>query len=53
MTTAREIDVRHTIGKCEFAVAIETVEHEGEALVTFDIAGPFEIFIEHGADQIL
>ena len=50
MATAREIDMRHTIGKCEFAVTGETVEHEGESLVAFDIARTFEEFIEDAAN---
>lgn len=52
MTITREIHVRNTIGKCEFAVAVEAVEHERESLVAFDIARTLEIFIEHGTDQI-
>jgi len=53
LTATREIDVRNAIGKCELAVTIETVEHERESLVAFDIARTFEIFIEHGTNQIL
>ena len=53
MTTARQIDMRHTVSKRQFAVTGETVQHEGKALVAFNIARTFEIFIEHGADQIL
>ena len=53
MTTTHEIDMRNAIGECEFAIAGKTVEHEGKSLVAFDIAWTFEIFIEHGADQIL
>ena len=50
LTTAREIDMCNAIGKGEFAVAVETIEHEGESLIAFDIAWTFEIFIEHGTD---
>ncbi len=53
LTTASQVDMRHAIGKCQFAVTGETVEHESEALIAFDIAGTFEIFIEHRTDQIL
>ena len=53
MTTAREIYMRDTIGKCQFAVAGEAIEHEGESLIALDIARTLEVFIEHGADQIL
>ena len=47
-----EVDVRDAIGVFDFAVAGEAVKHEGESLVAFHVAGPFEVFIEHGADQI-
>jgi hypothetical protein len=53
LTTAREINMRDTIGECEFTVAGKTVEHKSKTFVAFNIAGTFEIFIEHGADQIL
>ena len=53
LATAREIDVRNAIGKYQFVVTSETVEHEGKPLVAFDIAGTFEEFIEHAADQVL
>ena len=53
LATAREVYMRDTIGKCNFVVASESVEHEGEPLVAFDAAGTFEIFIEHCANQIL
>ena len=53
LTTTREIYMRDAIGKCQFAVASETIEHEGKSLVALDIAGTLEVFIEHGADQIL
>lgn len=48
-----EIDVRHTIGIGEAAVTGETIEHQREALVPFDIAGTLEEFIEDRAEQIL
>jgi len=53
LTTAYKIHVRDAVGKCEFAIAIETIKHEGKSLVAFDIAWTLEIFIEHRADQIL
>ena len=53
LATAREIDMRDTIGKGKFAIASETIEHERESLVTFDSTRTFEVFIEDGADQIL
>ena len=53
MTTACEIDMRNAIRKCKFAIAIEAVEHERASLIAFDITWTFEVFIEHGADQIL
>ena len=53
LTTAREIDVRDAVCIFEFAVPGEAVEHECETLVAFHIAGTLEVFIEHGANQIL
>lgn len=53
LATAREIDMRDTIGKGELAIASEAVEHERESLVAFDIARTFEVFIEDGTNQIL
>jgi hypothetical protein len=53
LATTREIYMRDTIGKCQFAVTGETIEYEGESLVALNIAWTFEIFIERGADQIL
>ena len=50
LATAREIHMHDTIGKRNFAVAGETVEHEGESLVAFDITGTFEIFVKHCAN---
>ena len=41
------------VGVFDPAVAGKAVEHEGETLVAFHIAGTLEVFIEHGADQIL
>lgn len=48
-----QIDVRDTIGIFKFAVACEAIEHKRQSLIAFHVAGPFEIFIEHRADQIL
>jgi len=53
LARAGQIDVRHTVGKCQLAIAGETVEHEREPLIAFDIARTFEEFIEHAANQIL
>lgn len=53
LATAREIDMRDTIGKGELTIASEAVEHERESLVAFDIARTFEVFIEDGTNQIL
>ena len=47
-----EIDMRNTIGKGKSAVTRETVQHEGESLVAFDIARTFEELIEDCAKQI-
>jgi len=52
LAATRQIDMRDTIGKCQFAVAGEAVEYQGESLVAFDIARTFEIFIKYSADQI-
>ena len=53
MATAHEINMRNTIGKDKFAIAVETIEHKRESLVAFDIARSFEVFIEDSTDQIL
>lgn len=53
LALASEIHVRNAIGIFDFAVASEPVQHECESLVAFHIAGTFEVFIEHCADQIL
>ena len=53
LATAREIDMRDTIGKDKFAITVETIEHKRESLVAFDIARSFEVFIEDSTDQIL
>jgi hypothetical protein len=52
LTTTSEINVRDTVGIFDFAVTVETVQYEPEALVAFHIAGTFEIFIKYRADQI-
>ena len=49
LTFAREIHLRHTIGKSQFAVTGEAIEYQRESLIAFDIAGAFEEFIEDGA----
>ena len=43
-----EIDLRHTVGKCEFAITSETIEHQCESLIALDIARTFEELIEDG-----
>ena len=53
LATTREIYMCDTIGKCQFAVASETIKDEGESLVALDITGTLEVFIEYRADQIL
>jgi hypothetical protein len=53
LTTAREVHMRDAIGKSKFAIAIETIEDEGESLIAFNIARAFEVFIKHSTDQIL
>lgn len=52
LTTTGEIDMHNAVGIFDFAVAVETVQHERETLVTFHVAGTFEVFIEYRADQI-
>lgn len=47
-----EVNVRHAISIFDLAVAVETVEHEGESLFALDPDRTLEIFIEHGADDI-
>lgn len=53
LATPRKVNVGNTIGKCQFAIASESVEHKRKPLITFDIPRTFEVFIENGADQIL
>ena len=43
----------NAIGVLELAIASEAIEHECKTLVALHIAGTFEIFIEHCADQVL
>lgn len=52
MTFACEINVRDAIGIFQFGIAGKAVEDKRESLVSFYIAGPFEIFVQHRADQI-
>lgn len=44
-----QINLRHTIGKGQFAVTGEAIEHQRKSLIAFDIARTFEEFIENGA----
>lgn len=53
LTRAREIDVRNTVGVFDAAVAGESVQHKRQSLIAFHVAGTFEEFIEHCADEIL
>ena len=53
LATAREIDLRNAISKCEFAITRKTVRHNGKTLITLDITRTFEIFIERRANEIL
>ena len=53
MTTAREIHMRNAISKSQFAITRETIEHERQSLVAFNIAGTFEKFIKRTTDEIL
>ena len=53
LALACEIDVRDAVGILNFAISCEAVQKEGKPLVAFHIAGTFEEFIEHGADEIL
>jgi hypothetical protein len=53
LTTACEIHMRNTISKCQFAITRETVGHNRESLIAFDITWTFEVFIERSANKIL
>lgn len=53
LTTTREIDMCNAVCIFEFAVSGKAVQHKRETLVAFHIAGTFEVFIEHCADEIL
>ena len=48
MALPGEINLRHTISERKFAVAGETIEHQGESLITLDITRTFEKLIEGG-----
>lgn len=50
---AGEIYLYNTIGIGDFTVSDKTVEYERKSLIAFDIARALEIFIQHGANQIL
>lgn len=52
LTPAGEINAGDAVGIFDFAVAGEAVEHQGQALVAFHVAGTFKEFIEHRADQV-
>ena len=45
--------MRHTVGIFDLAVSGEPIKHQGKSLIAFHITRTFEIFIEHGTDQIL
>ncbi len=45
--------MRDAIGIFDFAVAGESVQHEGKPLIALHVAGTFEEFIERRADEIL
>lgn len=49
LASARQIHMCYAITKDEFAITSETVENQCESLIPFDIARPFEKFIEHRA----
>jgi hypothetical protein len=53
LAIAREIDMCDTISVFEFTIASEAIEDEGDAFVTFDIAGTFEELVQDAADQVL
>ena len=53
LATAREIDMYNAICVFEFAITRKAIEHKREPLIAFHIAGTFEVFIQHRADQIL
>ena len=46
---AGEINMRNTFGKSKFAIARETIEDQGEALIALHVTGTSEIFIERRA----
>lgn len=53
LTIAREVDMGDTIREGEPAVACETIQHESKPLIAFHVAGTFEEFIQHRADEVL
>jgi len=53
LAIAFEIHMRDAVGVFDLAVAVETVQDERETLIALHVAGTFEEFIEHRADEIL
>jgi hypothetical protein len=53
LTIASEVNVRDAIRVFEAAVACKAVQHEGKPPVAFHIAGTFEKFVQHRADEVL
>lgn len=53
LTGAGQVDVRHTVGELEPAVACEAVEDEGKPVVAFHVAGTLEELVQDSTDQVL
>jgi hypothetical protein len=53
LAAAHQIYMGNAIRKGKFTVTRETVEDQCQTPIPFDIAGSFEEFIEHRAQQIL
>ena len=45
--------MRNAIGKFQPAITRETIEEECKTLITFNVAGTFEEFVQDSANQIL
>lgn len=53
LALARKVYVCDAVGVFDSGIACEPVQHQGEPLISFHVAGTFEEFIQHRADEIL
>ncbi len=53
LTVAHQIDMRHTVGVLELAVACKAIEDEGKASITFNVTWTLEELVQDSANQVL